>query len=124
MILLLSCLSLFITCFYIMSIVTGDFFKYLAGYIVGEQRRFYGIMSYVEVALIILTLFTCERGSQSMIFIFVLLGWLLSWAIFVPAYDMYSDKRKGYLFIWVAICIYSIITIININETYLWIKTI
>jgi len=124
MILLLSCLSLFITCFYIMSVVTGDFFKYLAGYIVGEQRRFYGIMSYVEVALIILTLFTCERGSQSMIFIFVLLGWLLSWAIFVPAYDMYSDKRKGYLFIWVAICIYSIITIININETYLWIKTI
>jgi len=124
MILLLSCLSLFITCFYIMSIVTGDFFKYLAGYIVGEQRRFYEIMSYVEVALIILTLFTCERGSQSMIFIFVLLGWLLSWAIFVPAYDMYSDKRKGYLFIWVAICIYSIITIININETYLWIKTI
>lgn len=122
--LLLTCLSVFIACFYIVSAVTGDFFEYIKGNILGEKRIFYRIMSYVEAAFIVLMLVVSERGSQSIIFTFILLGWLLVWALFISTYDIILDKRKGYLFLWVSVIIYAIITIINANLTYLWIKTI
>jgi hypothetical protein len=65
-----------------------------------------------------------DKGSQGMIFTFILLAWLLIWALFVPINDLLIEKRKGYLFLWVSVAIYTIITIINVNSFCLWIKMI
>lgn len=121
---LLLLLSIFITCFYIMSTVTGNFFEYIKGTLTKKECTLYKAVSYIEVVFIILMLIASDRGSQGMIFIFILLAWLLIWALFVPINDLLIEKRKGYLLLWVSVAIYTIITIINVNSFCLWIKMI
>lgn len=124
MILLLLLTSIFITCFYIMSAVTGNFFSYIRGTLVSTDIKLYKIVSYVESVFIILMIIAFDKGSQGMIFTFILLAWLLIWALFVPINALLIEKRKGYLFLWVSVAIYTIITIINVNSFCLWIKMI
>lgn len=123
MIILLFVLSMFLTSFYAMSLITDTFFKYLKNLHL-KENNFYRIVGYIELIFIIFTLISSKKGSQNMIFTFILLGWLILWGIFVRPYDMIVDKRKGYLFLVICIAIYFILSIINLNLIYLWIKTV
>lgn len=114
---LLVFINSYLIAFYIAIIIKQKvFMTYLCSYAkFNKENWIFKVTSYIEVAFMILMLFMGKNNIQALIFTFILLGWMLLWAFYIPFEDLIINDKKRMLFLVILTIIYIFLLIINLQ---------